>query len=118
MVGESAGAILISELYLNSSTNLFRSAVRSVSRHSDKAKLMRPLQIMESGAQATAPLGPTSTTWQSPYDLIVQYLNCSSSNSTSAAANQSSFDCLKAVPAEELLQAQVQTLNLTQYSAG
>lgn len=94
MFGESAGAILISQLYLCPSINLFKSA------------------IMESGAPSSSPLGPTSSTWQGPYDSVVKLTNCSSTN------NQSTFDCLKALPVDVLLAAQVATTKLPQYSAG
>jgi carboxylesterase type B len=98
--GESAGAILISLLYLQPDIALFKGA------------------IMESGAQSTAPIGPTGTTWQGPYDLLVEYAGCSgnaSANSTSAS-NASSFDCLKALPADQILAAQEKVKQIPQYS--
>ena len=74
---------------------------------------------MESGAQSIAPLGPTGSTWQAPYDAIVKAANCSAplSDSTgSAAANQSTFECLKALPAEQLLNASLSVKDELQYS--
>lgn len=104
--GESAGAILISLLYLQPDLKLFKSA------------------IMESGAQSTAPLGPTGSTWQGPYNALVDYAGCNTTastnsttgNSTSAANFTSSFDCLKSIPASQLLLAQERTQELPQYS--
>ncbi|KAK1927549.1 Carboxylesterase [Papiliotrema laurentii] len=109
--GESAGAILISLLYLQPDIKLFRSA------------------IMQSGAQSTAPIGPTDSTWQGAYDKLVQFAGCevgSTNGSTNATtptgANvgnySSSFECLKYLPAEQLLSAQAQVRNLTQYALG
>lgn len=67
---------------------------------------------MESGAPSTAPIGPTNSTWQAPYDAVVTLLNCTSKNATSyQASNQSSFDCLKAAPADAILKAQLQVQN-------
>jgi hypothetical protein len=70
---------------------------------------------MESGAQSVAPLGPTATTWQEPYDALVTFANCSVTNTT-AAANQSTFECLKGLPAEQLLAAQLSVQALPQFS--
>ncbi len=95
--GESAGAILISLMYLNPGINLFRSA------------------IMESGAQSTAPIGPTSSIYQGPYDATVKFANCTVSNGT-ASGNQSTFECLKALPAFALLNATLATLALPEYA--
>jgi carboxylesterase type B len=109
--GESAGAILISLLYLQPDIKLFKSA------------------IMESGAQSTAPIGPTGSTWQGPYNALVNYAGCNTTaltngtasnstagNSTSAANFSSSFECLKSIPASQLLLAQQRTQQLPQYS--
>lgn len=90
--GQSAGSILISLLYLQPQLNLFRGA------------------IMESGAQSSSPIGPTSEVWQKPYDLLVQYTGCGN------GTNSSSFDCLKNLPAQQLLQAQQQVKNISIYS--
>ena len=76
---------------------------------------------MESGAQSTTPLGPTATTWQSAYDLLLSITGCggnatSASNATSTnvtttnstASSGSSgdgFACLKALNATTLLNA-------------
>lgn len=99
--GESAGAILISLLYLDPTIKTFHSA------------------IMESGAQSVAPIGPTGTTFQAVYDDIVMFTNCSASNGTGTgtpARNQSSFECLKSLPAEALLAAQLETEAMAQYA--
>ncbi|RXK40882.1 hypothetical protein M231_01730 [Tremella mesenterica] len=89
--GQSAGAVAISLMYLNTSSHapLFRSA------------------IMESGAQSVVPIGPTNTTWQIGYDLLAKFSGCAARAATSlrkkdkrianyvgsAAYNQSTFLC-------------------------
>ncbi|EIW71100.1 hypothetical protein TREMEDRAFT_60040 [Tremella mesenterica DSM 1558] len=109
--GQSAGAVAISLMYLNTSSHapLFRSA------------------IMESGAQSVVPIGPTNTTWQIGYDLLAKFSGCAARAATSlrkkdkrianyvgsAAYNQSTFLCLKALPADELLDALVKVSNVT-----
>ena len=97
--GESAGAIIISLLYLNPTFNLFRAA------------------ILESGSQATAPITPVGTDWQGPYDAVVKFSGCSVPNTT-LAGNQSTFDCLKALPASVILNATLETVALPMYSGG
>ncbi|KAL7419296.1 hypothetical protein Q5752_006133 [Cryptotrichosporon argae] len=97
--GESAGAISISLMLLNESIDLFRGA------------------IMESGAQSTNPLGPANTTWQTPYDLTVAYAGCNATANGTAAGNQSTFDCLKALPADVLNNATLAVKSLPQYQA-
>jgi len=66
---------------------------------------------MQSGAQSTAPLGPTNTTWQAPYDFLVNAAGCNvTANHTvagNASTNSSQFDCLKRVPANTLVNASV-----------
>lgn len=90
--GESAGAISIACLMLNSTIDLFSGA------------------IMQSGAQSTSPLGPTGEFWQGPYDMVANLAGCkNASTPLTAAGNQSTFDCLKDVPATKLLAAQTQT---------
>lgn len=91
--GQSAGSVLISLLYLQPELRLFRSA------------------ILESGAQSTIPIGPTDEIWQEPYDLLVQYAGCNSSNSST-----DSFDCLKSLPAAQLLAAQERVRTVPIYS--
>lgn len=99
--GESAGAISISCLMLNQSTDLFHGA------------------IMMSGAQSTSPLGPTADVWQGPYDMVAQLTGCkNASTPITAAGNQSTFDCLKKVPAETLLNATITTKNNLLYALG
>lgn len=115
VAGQSAGAILISLLYLQPEINLFRGA------------------IMQSGAQSTAPIGPTGTTWQGPYDALVEFAGCGAVNgsgsganatgegyeainSTAPSASSSSWECLKGLSAEELLAAQEQVTQIPQYS--
>ncbi|WWC68137.1 uncharacterized protein I206_102060 [Kwoniella pini CBS 10737] len=113
--GESAGAIAISLLYLDENINTFKGA------------------IMESGAQSTAPIGPTASTWEDAYQYLLQVTNCSgqttaqsssSANSTSSSGNATTssvpstgsnssstaltgYECLKALPAEALLKGQL-----------
>ncbi|WWD00792.1 hypothetical protein V866_007727 [Kwoniella sp. B9012] len=114
--GESAGAIAISTLYLDENINTFKGA------------------IMESGAQSTAPIGPTGSTWEDAYQYLLQVTNCSATSSTSAnstsgvssnttstanattassaTSNSTSsgltgFECLKALPADALLKGQL-----------
>ena len=70
-------------------------------------------QIMQSGAQSTAPIGPTDSTWQQPYDAIVAAIGCSNSTGNSTDSTQSSFECLKAAPAEAILAAQEAVVNAT-----
>ena len=97
--GESAGAVITSLLFLNPDTDLFRSA------------------IMQSGAQSLIPLGPTATTWQEPYDHLIELTNCSSNatsaGTTNATADQDSFNCLKYLPADQLFAATATLANLT-----
>ncbi|RSH92324.1 hypothetical protein EHS25_008739 [Saitozyma podzolica] len=95
--GQSAGAISISLLYLQPNLNLFSRA------------------IMESGAQSVSPIGPTATTWQTAYNAVVSAANCSVTNTT-AAGNQSTFDCLKALPAQQLLAAQLKVQGMLQFA--
>jgi len=71
------------------------------------------LQIMQSGAQSTAPIGPTSSTWQQPYDAIVAAIGCANGTSNSTESTQSSFECLKAAPAEAIIAAQEAVVNAT-----
>lgn len=121
--GESAGAISISLLMLNPKIDLFRGA------------------IMQSGAQSTAPLGPTGDTWQKPYDDLVKLAGCAPVNTTvngtskvtvgnltvrgggkstavsSYSATEASFSCLKALPAGQLLNASITIKNMPQYLA-
>ncbi|XAO27820.1 hypothetical protein I312_106683 [Cryptococcus bacillisporus CA1280] len=94
--GESAGAISISLLFLNQSTTLFSAA------------------IMESGAQSTAPIGPTNTTWEDAYNALLAATNCTSPS----AGNVTQFQCLKELPAKELLQGQLAVRNQTEFAAG
>jgi hypothetical protein len=94
-------------MYLQKDIKLFRGAVSRIlnAGSSDWANT----QIMESGAPSTAPIGPSSSSWQVAYDGLVGLLNCTSANATSyKASNQSSFECLKAAPAEAILAAQLQ----------
>jgi hypothetical protein len=70
---------------------------------------------MESGAQSVTPIGPTATTWQAPYNAVVAAANCSVTNTT-AAGNQSTFDCLKALPAQQLLAAQLKVQAMLQFA--
>lgn len=107
--GESAGAIIISQLMLQTNiTNLFSSA------------------IMQSGAASSIPMGPTESTWQEPYDLLAAFAGCdgSASNNITAGGDDkdeecydSAFECLKSLTGQELLGAQEQVRNLTQYQA-
>lgn len=97
--GESAGAISIACLMLNQTIDLFQGA------------------IMMSGAQSTAPLGPTSQFWQTPFDMVANATGCRNATSpTTAAANQTIFDCVKAVPADKLLAAQIKVKSTITYS--
>lgn len=87
---------------------------------------------MQSGAQSTAPIGPTDSSWQEPYDLVLTLLGCdgtaplSSSNSTESSESTNSttganangnsttlsgFECLKQAPADALVQAQEAAIN-------
>ena len=79
---------------------------------------------MQSGAQSTAPIGPTDSSWQEPYDLVLSLLGCdptsgSSNSSSSPGANDtdteskglSGFACLKAAPADQLVAAQEAAIN-------
>ncbi|KAK4688859.1 hypothetical protein P7C73_g1244, partial [Tremellales sp. Uapishka_1] len=116
--GQSAGAIAISLLYLDSTNKgLFRSAVWYFNDASQSS--FRNTQIMESGAQSTTPIGPTADTWQGPYNALVNATGCNApSNLTtnSAAANQSTFECLKALPVQQIANASVAIEAMIQYS--
>jgi hypothetical protein len=70
-------------------------------------------QIMQSGAQSTAPIGPTDSTWQMPYDAIVSAIGCNANSTEGSNTTQSSFECLKATPADAILAAQEAVLNVT-----
>lgn len=97
--GESAGAISISCLMLNQSIDLFQGA------------------IMMSGAQSTTPLGPTSEFWQAPFDSVANLTGCKNvSSTTPPPSNQSTLECLKKVPATELLAAQTKTKSSITYA--
>ena len=118
VAGESAGAISISQLFLQPNISTFHGA------------------IMESGAQSTAPIDPTAEFWQQPFDLVLNYTNCSStvsiasnSSSTNSSSTNSSamattsssssvpaIECLRALPAEVVLNAQLMVQNITRYS--
>jgi hypothetical protein len=67
---------------------------------------------MESGAQSTAPVGPANSTWQTPYNQVVQLANCSATTS-----NLTSFECLKQVPALTLFNITNTVKNQLVYSA-
>jgi hypothetical protein len=111
--GESAGAISISLLMLNQTQDLFRGAVSAGSEACSH-------QIMESGAQSSAPLGPANTTWQAPYNYMVTSVGCNittAANGTALGATArtsntsliptSSFNCLKNQSATALLNASI-----------
>ena len=70
---------------------------------------------MQSGAQSTAPIGPTDSSWQEPYDLVLSLLGCDGSNSTVGTTNSSAsgtgFECLKNTPGDELIAAQEAAIN-------
>lgn len=72
---------------------------------------------MQSGAQSTAPIGPTDSSWQRPLDLVLSLLGCegnsTSDNSTesSGSSGLSGFECLKAAPADQLVSAQEAAIN-------
>lgn len=68
---------------------------------------------MESGAQSTAPIGPTNTTWEDAYNALLAATNC-----TSPAENVTQFQCLKELPANELLRGQSAVRNQTAFAAG
>lgn len=71
-------------------------------------------QIMESGAQSTAPIGPTNTTWEDAYNALLATTNCTSPS----AGNVTQFQCLKELPAEDLLRGQLAVRNQTEFAAG
>lgn len=97
--GQSAGAISLACLMLNQTQDLFQGA------------------IMMSGAQSTAPLGPTGAWWQGPYDAVATNTSCrNASTPLTTQGNQSTFDCLKSVSAEKLLAAQVATKSSLVYA--
>jgi len=68
---------------------------------------------MQSGAQSTAPIGPTDSNWQQPYDAIIAAIGCANGTSNSTESSQSSFECLKAAPAEAIIAAQDAVVNAT-----
>ncbi|TXT13270.1 hypothetical protein VHUM_00637 [Vanrija humicola] len=87
--GESAGAISIANLMLDTETDLFRGA------------------IMQSGAQSTLPVGPVEATWQKPYDDLLGLAGC--------AAEEAGFQCLKALDATKLQEAATKLKGQIQY---
>ena len=81
--GESAGAFQTSFLYLKPDQNLFRGA------------------IMQSGAQSSAPMGPTATSYVDSWNKFAALANCT----------DDSWNCLKSIPAQQLLDAQLELLD-------
>lgn len=69
---------------------------------------------MESGAQSTAPIGPTNTTWEDAYTALLAATNCTSPSD----GNATQFQCLKELPAQELLRGQLAVRNQTEFAAG
>ncbi|TYJ55470.1 hypothetical protein B9479_003860 [Cryptococcus floricola] len=112
--GESAGAIATSLLFLDPETELFSQA------------------IMESGAPSTTAIGPEDSTWEGAYEALLLASNCSSNSTispnTTTSANGTSFnatgtssspfDCLRALPAENFLAAQILVKNMTMFKTG
>lgn len=88
--GESAGSISVALMYLRPDLDLFQGA------------------IMQSGSQSTAPVVTAGRAWLEAYDLLLELSGCN--NTTS-----SGFACLKTLPAEDLLAAQVQVRNDTRF---
>ncbi|KLT43934.1 alpha/beta-hydrolase [Cutaneotrichosporon oleaginosum] len=86
VVGQSAGAISIGHHYLNASQDLFRGA------------------ILMSGAQSSAPVAPTSELWEGPYNTTAIAAGCMEPNTT-ALGNLTTFECMRAVPADTLVNA-------------
>ncbi|WVQ75789.1 hypothetical protein IAR50_005422 [Cryptococcus sp. DSM 104548] len=107
--GESAGAIAVSLLFLDPETELFSQA------------------IMESGAPSTTPIG-SEATWEDAYQALLLASNCSTSASNSSnssntttftnSTTSSPFDCLRTLPAEQILAAQITIKNQTAFGAG
>ncbi|OCF30387.1 hypothetical protein I316_07955 [Kwoniella heveanensis BCC8398] len=56
---------------------------------------------MSSGSQSTAPIGPTATTWEDAYQYLLNITSCVSPEET-----EDSFECLRGLPPDQLLQAQ------------
>ncbi|KAL1407841.1 hypothetical protein Q8F55_007277 [Vanrija albida] len=79
--GESAGSISIAILLLNKKQKLFRGA------------------IMQSGSAATTGVFPVGEAWQETYDALAKSLGCE------PAATR--WDCMKAVPSGQLLNASI-----------
>ncbi len=71
---------------------------------------------MESGAQSTVPIGLTSTTWQGPYES--SYSPFAPVAMGRRRGIRALFGCLKALPAQQLLQAQMMTEALPLHSTG
>ncbi|WRT64579.1 uncharacterized protein IL334_001511 [Kwoniella shivajii] len=90
--GHSAGSVLISHLYFDTEQSLFNSA------------------IMSSGAPSTAPLGLTDKTWLEPYEQLLNITNCSSPSGAE-------INCLRNVPAQEVLQAQLTIVSSSNYTS-
>lgn len=57
---------------------------------------------MQSGSASSLPGYGDSSLYQQPYDELVQYAGCNGTDS---------FECLRALPAEDLLAAQVNMTN-------
>ncbi|KAL1408082.1 hypothetical protein Q8F55_004880 [Vanrija albida] len=102
--GESAGAISIANLMLDTRTDLFRGA------------------IMQSGAQSTLPGGPVESTWQAPYDELVKLAGCGNASSAGVAPfegltpdEEARFQCLKKLPAAALQDAATKIKGQLQY---
>lgn len=72
--------------------------------------------IMQSGAQSTAPLGNTSELWNQPYNITAQAAGCMAPNTTNLG-NLTTFECLRKVPADTIMNATAAMRKIPQYSA-
>ena len=94
--GESAGAMIISYLYLSPGIDLFRAA------------------IMQSGAPSSMPLVRTADAWPEVFDALFDFAGCGG-NSTARQECDSAVECLRRAPVEDILLAQEKVKNFTQY---
>jgi carboxylesterase type B len=85
--GQSAGAISIAAHLFNTSLDLFRGA------------------ILHSGAPSTLASGATPSMWEPRSDQLFSFAGCHAPNTSLLTQGQSTFDCLKAAPADTLVAA-------------
>jgi carboxylesterase type B len=91
--GESAGSVSVALLFLQPELDLFQNA------------------IMQSGSPSTFPMGASGEVWLEAYDLLLELSGCQVGGNHTAGG----FQCLKDLPAVDLLAAQTGVQADTRY---